>query len=141
MNWRRGFFRLWLAVAAIWVVGVVIAAYSRGTFDSPAPVRFNYLGWEFEFAGDLPKEKVKEALVHFLREEIAPVEKSKPLAAEKIADTIVGQYEPHSFVASVGRLAKVVVIPPLALLLVGGTFGWALAGFRSMSRGVSDRSA
>jgi len=34
MNWKRGFFRLWVVFAVLWVIGVVVVAFGESSIPS-----------------------------------------------------------------------------------------------------------
>lgn len=111
MNFRRGFFRLWLIVSALWVL--LIVALGPGFVSRPLLWQEIRDGWraEREWAAD-PANTPK---FDFLA---IPVEIDERIKRGDEAE------------AAALSLSKFAMFPPLMLLALGALIGWALSGFR-----------
>ena len=147
MNWRRGFFRLWIATSAVWVL---IMLWS---IDMPSCL----LGFDLTATGErfwcpeLPDAPMSSDAFDW--------EKAQAIAIEMLAERQAGQQQIEGFdveaaLAEAARLyesrqgqreqgdrleypwsrlglyAASVLGPPIGLLLIGGAVGWVFGGFR-----------
>jgi hypothetical protein len=101
MNLRRGLLRLWLVLSIGWIIAGGVHAYSLW----PEPVgpwtAYQALEWSY------------------------PVTKELPTTGDLIDE--VAQRRERWIVQSHLEWA---FGPPLAILIIGGALGWAIAGFR-----------
>lgn len=110
MNFRRGFFRLWLIVSALWVLLIVALApslTSRPLWQEIAD------GWraEREWAADPASTPEFDFLA-------IPVEVDERIKRGDEAE------------AAALNLGKFAMFPPLMLLALGALTAWAFSGFR-----------
>lgn len=153
MRWRRGFFRLWVAVAALWLAGV--GAVAVVTYANPSPYigdQVYYLRPESlepeEFGAFSQEGRDMEALrnsgevvlvrmegyseVRFYAASTLP-QASISIGADAIAAKVNAKRA--SLVDASRRSVlswapQVMLVPPLVLLALGATIGWILSGFR-----------
>jgi hypothetical protein len=115
--WRRGFFRVWVLLSALWIVGAVwvesLPQSGPPKFDETSP--FLKLGPDGKFYSSLaecqaaakldPRVDLANCIEYFEAERFEPVRRA-------------------------ARAAGWIAVPPLLLLLIGAAVGWALRGFR-----------
>ena len=150
IRWGRGFFRVWMLIAIIWVgVGMFVGGWqlmhpyvSRQVLaipaDTGAVTLYSAYGREHNDLRTLVTAKTMtehpigpEGYPLFLRAEAPPdrvaarIAEAEPLVAEYIESETVAQRSK----AIPGVLAGV-ILPPLTILLIGWAIGWAVTGFR-----------
>lgn len=109
VNWRKGFFRVWVLGAVLWMPLSALAV-----------------------ADDLARANRREAEAKFLADYAArPVPRDSngvvtfddiPLASEAGAALDASDYS---------QVAAVALIPPLVVLIAGFALGWVYRGFRA----------
>ena len=136
MNWTRGLWRGWVVVS---LFGIAFATWGLDPFTRfqrlSDPVRFSADKIELEFPGNTERQVVKKAITKWIQEQRAPGNKSifdqfdEP--PEKMADRIIGEYQPKTALLLFSEWAKLSLLPPLVLLFVGWLLPWVLRGFSS----------
>ena len=138
MNWRRGFFRLWLVVSALWLGLFVIGMIAAGPIE-------RYRTWKHDRETLAKLEAGVECgpwLKHMAQ---GPSESTPPEGAvlgvtEEECDQwrleakarVESSIYTNEFTAALATL--VAIVPPLALLVIGffgaKSAGWVARGFR-----------
>jgi hypothetical protein len=159
MNWRRGFFRIWLALAVIWVAVVLVGATQIDTvvLRKPDAIVIKYLGEDIRFPATMSVDEIRSDLqsraAKWNADGDAKLEKAKQLIAQRKAsgevfdeDLELGRVILTSRVADIpteweeqfrsrdlreeaGHLAPWLLGPPALLLLIGWVVGWVVRGF------------
>lgn len=119
MNWSRGFFRLWIAIACLWIGGATLIAYqewqselSREREATP-PIQAKSEG--NAFAPLIPPQNL-DTWSQFLRAPNEDLQIHRAEAARRRRDLI----ETYIYAG---------LLPPLALLGVGLVIRWIVRGF------------
>ena len=110
MNWRRGFFRLWIAVSVLWITISV-------TFVTPLVVVP-----AFRTLSPVEEVELPDAPMSI---EGFDWEKAQAIAAEMLAERQAGQQQ-----RAIALSGAVIAAPPVGLLLIGMAVGWIFGGFR-----------
>ena len=135
MNWRRGLFRVWLVVSALWVLGCSLIMFMWS----------DNIAREVNLA--LTSNSNKELLSLWCTSElgIPPLPEGFVLeegvflekCAKKDPKLREAWAAGDSFSKQLFRVAEVllpplalVLVPPLFVLVLGASIGWALLGFR-----------
>ena len=154
MSWRRGFFRLWIAISLLWTLGA--GAVAIGAYSNPS----QYIGQQVyylrpgtfepeEFAASSREHRDMEALrlagevvlvrmdgyyeVQFYAASTLP-QASIAAGVDAVAAKVNAKREAASEDSRrsvIGWAPQVILIPPLVLLVLGAGIGWVLVGFRS----------
>jgi hypothetical protein len=120
MSWGRGLLRVWLVLSAIWLVFVSIASDDTPHVLGTAPV--------YVLAPPLSDDPSKLST-----EELERIAKLPP---GYVVDDWVPVNPPKADTNTNYRLeaalslAQQALLPPLAVLLLGGGFYWAILGFK-----------
>jgi hypothetical protein len=133
MNWRRGCFRTWLVASALWVLGCSLLMWpsieSRYYLDLLSAKELMSL-WCTQSLG-LPDSTKAEERVFLECEKKFPERFPPSTRASLLKD--------ENFAEQSVSVAKVVfssgvwlwmLAPPLVVLVLGASIGWALLGFR-----------
>jgi hypothetical protein len=158
MNWRRGLFRLWLVVSAVWVL--IAVAVSVDSFRQvSAPILLHDGDQQLSFPGNTPLPNVRRAVLLYLRQKpfdpstAKPVGPSpsnlRPVTDPKVLDqlngdqanVIVGDYQPRSYQPVVEEAAGIILLPPIVLLILGAAALWTISGFKSDPSAMKKRNA
>jgi hypothetical protein len=145
MNFRRGFFRLWLVFSILFVIGTAAVFYRdvRSEFEKAAVIANSILmvpvacndargkaGIDYEVFDDPSKTNKCWYQVPKLR---ALFPEYKDLADDQLSDRLYQkagiQTTPVSPWSLVTRAASIAIGVPLIVLAVGSALGWSLAGF------------
>lgn len=122
ITWSRGFFRFWVFLSAVWIIGAVWIAIYPPAQNGPPP-----------FDETLPFLKPAPDGKFFtnLAECEASAKRDPRVDLQNCAQYFEAErWQPiRRFVKS----AALAIIPPLVLLFFGAAVGWVLRGFR---RGV-----
>jgi hypothetical protein len=137
MAWRRGFFRLWLVLSALWI-GLVVylnepktytrfwnAVYEVKSSDGRVR-RFNLAGSQTELAADLT------AWMQVQRPDINISEMQTDL--DELVTALKSEYQAELDEAKIAWLLT--VLPPLALSGFGLSIFWIVRGFRPRTANV-----
>ncbi|KQX40405.1 hypothetical protein ASD04_07200 [Devosia sp. Root436] len=148
--WGRGFFRAWMLLAILWVVGAgmigwgtVMAPYVRDIVvtapndpTKPAEIFFEFSD-QHEALDDAVKSGI--AVENPVRPDVT-LFTAKTLPADQLtarlaeARVLVDDYYQRETTAkrsaAIPTALSAVFIPPLVLLLLGWAIGWVLSGFR-----------
>src|SRR5262249_47192118 len=130
MNWRRGFFRVWLVVSVLWIsfswwVTEPIFKTRVATRDE---VVFQFGGKSFSFPPNTKRAVVERVLTDFANgrppwESEHPrfkfSEVDKPI--EQRISEATGAYQPYSWPHLILRAWGPIVLPPIGLILLGAT--------------------
>jgi hypothetical protein len=118
VNWKRGFFRLWLVIALLWLipVGVVVAKQLIKDLLVPATL---------EASERAANESCKQP------REIDPLEGLICKFEEEVYGKS-GSLRVHP-AAYVSLMLAIVLLPPLVLLLPGMVVAWIVRGFVRIS--------
>jgi hypothetical protein len=130
MNWRQGFFRLWLFLSVLWI-GVI----GWNTYANWYAPYFNWYYPEDDCLGGgkrplsdaevgLPPDPQQEAQLPKELAKIAECRAAKPIS-ERLA------FIATSYWVNIKASLPLALLPPLVLLLVGYMFGWVVKGFRA----------
>lgn len=136
MSWRRGFFRLWLVLSVIYIVGAV---YDHAPYTyQPAPVAISNLSDE-----DLKKlaQKNASASPQVTFDDLIP--QNKPAVGHGLTDEEAAKLgaKPNPFAQFdpkpgdinwpyIKDSVPVIVIPPVFFLALGLAIAWIARGFR-----------
>jgi hypothetical protein len=128
MRIARGMFRLWLVASVLWVGGVGIVTLSKFSPSDP------WAAFNPQLAG-LPPGFVLDAPQHNPQSTTINVE-SPDGVIHQFPDgttTEVIEREMRVYWRNEGmtHAAKVALIPPALMLVLGSALGWAFRGFRS----------
>ena len=122
IDWRRGFFRLWLIIVVVWFV--VIGALPSVFFGAETGERLHLVThWSqtaearqelqsLQTIQDLQELKDRKGYSNFFAMEAA-----KPMS--------------HQLSSLIGEMAPMALLPPIGLLALLFALAWALEGFRS----------
>jgi hypothetical protein len=145
INFRNGFFRIWVVLSAGWVLLVGALMYSdiaspqlgERFYVLPGPdARFfelqNYFDqFDVQFKAKHWKIEFPNNVILYATNDV-----SEPVARERSAEfySLFASTRESEVVAArwraLGRAFGVSLVPPLVLLLVGVMLGWIAAGFR-----------
>jgi hypothetical protein len=145
MNFRRGFFRLWLLFSILFVIGTAAVSYSdvKSEFEAAAVAAKNILmvpvacsdargkaGTDYEVFEDPSKTNKCWYQVPKLR---ALFPEYKDLTDDQLSDRLYQkagiQTTPIAPWTLVIRTVSIAIGVPLIVLAVGSALGWSLAGF------------
>jgi hypothetical protein len=151
MNWRRGLFRFWLAVSALWLIIVVVLFYPQVV--SPYIEPQAYILRDDSDSGFLQLDNVSDSNDQDFKAayqiEIEFPNKVTLFAKDDTPKPVLDTqsksfYEQHvkpreaelaaARWQSLERASATGVLPPLALLLVGLVIGWIVSGFKSTAQ-------
>src|SRR5882672_2385677 len=137
MNWKLGFWRIWLVVSLIWMICVVLISNPISTLF-PKPIHFQIWGYDTEFPADLPKQEVNKALVEFLAHERSnkpngPWLQYQGGIEQKVEETLQN-YQPVDRLRAAIVLVVTAFAPPLFLLIFGIAIAWITSGFKSVKK-------
>ena len=118
--WRKGFFRFWVLLSALWIIGVVwvesLPQSGPPKFDETLP--FLKVGPDGKFYANLAECQAAAKL-------------DKRVDLQNCTEYFDAErMQPYWRAA---RLTGWIAVPPLALLFFGAAVGWALSGFRRAS--------
>lgn len=152
MAWGRGFFRLWMVIAALWVAFALLVQGATVLNPSVPPKiiatptggtiqlldRYGAQQREFETgvaAGALLSTQITGGdYLLYTRSDIEPAR-----LVERVAEAreVVSSYIATETIArrnsAIIPLLALAFMPPLTLLILGVAIAWALAGFRQKS--------
>lgn len=112
MNLKKGFFRLWLVLSLIWVC-VFGVRFTQQSLEFERTLRNRITGYELK-----PEEQYSlDDAGRFIVDAVGP-EDPKEINNDR---------------ERINKLGLLAVIPPIASLVLGTLFYWALAGFVSLS--------
>jgi hypothetical protein len=122
--WGRGFFRIWVLLSVVWIIGAVWIESNPPVqsgpppFDETQPFLKNVPGVKMESLADCepaakqdPRVDLQNCTEYFRAERMQPIWRN-------------------------ARWTAWAVVPPLALLFFGAAIGWALRGFRRVSEPI-----
>jgi hypothetical protein len=140
MAWRRGFFRLWLVLSALWI-GLVVYLIEPKTYtrfwksvyevkSSDGRVRqFNLAGSQTKLAADIT------AWMQERRPDISIFEFQNDL--DELVTAIKSEYQAELDEAKTAWLLT--VLPPVALLGLGLCILWIVRGFRPRTKPLTSK--
>jgi hypothetical protein len=139
MNWRRGLFRSWLVVSVLWISisWWAIEPISKIRIATRDEVVFHFGGQSFSFPSNTKREVIERVLNDYANGR-APWEKEHPAfrlsevdkpIEQRVAEAI-GTYQAYSRPDLIFRAWGPIILPPLALMLMGLIIGWVVRGFR-----------
>jgi hypothetical protein len=149
MNWRRGLFRLWLAVSALWLIIAVVFLYPQVVSPYIEPQAYiltdDLKFFELDNVSDINERDFKAAypieiefpnkVTLFAKDDTPkPVldTQSKSFYEQHVkpreAELATARWQSLEFASAAG------VVPPLALLLLGLVIGWIVSGFKSAAQ-------
>jgi hypothetical protein len=136
MAWRRGFFRLWVVLAVIWIAVVGWTQYPLGHWGMK--IRTDGDCWE-RFA-HWPDGKAFDEwdTYHDSPDGHSDTDRWRDAAAQKILGCQAASLPVTRRIemmiednwADVGFSLALILLPPLSLLALGGIFRWVVAGFK-----------
>jgi hypothetical protein len=122
ISWGRGFFRIWILLSVIWIIGAIWVEIYPPVHSGPPP--FDETRPFLKVVpGMKPMESLAECRAAARRDPRVDLENCIEYFQDEQSQTI------HRYM----RKTSWVVVPPLALLFVGAAIGWALRGFRRVS--------
>src|SRR5262245_16850517 len=143
INWARGFFRAWAVLAILWVMASGWHAYTTtylwfqpdedclnqlAKWPDGRPFneleRGGFLGIELDDEANQSRDKIFEEVWRKIKDCGAAKEAAKPLM-QRVTLRVT---ENWSELTSALRL---ILLPPLAVLIAGFIFGWIVRGFRA----------
>jgi hypothetical protein len=146
MNARRGFFRIWIVLAAVFVVAVAISAFEpiSKAFTSTQflPVSCTEArgspGVDYAYSPREPGpwDSFISTTIDTCWYSLETIRKLYPEYAElsnrALKEGLLkkGGISPPEPWLVLGVFALIAVLPPIVLLLLGAAVGWALIGFR-----------
>jgi hypothetical protein len=128
MNMRRGLFRLWVVISALWIVFGGYLSY-RDLQKVSAPIQLvSPTGDKIEIPGNTSKDAARRAVADYIQEKIKQnffnkFDLGKP-------DDILKVYEPRSYWAVIWTSLGTMFLPPLILLTLGLAAIWTIDGFK-----------
>lgn len=150
INWKRGFLRLWVAVALIWAAGTVAVCWNSVATPYVAPHAFidgkGDVAWSYASSNALQaREDKNSGRLREVAVDGAPgitffTDKDTDqlnIAMERMAPIILGFYGAQQSQARTEAMSSALlgaIAPPLALLFVGIATGWIISGFARESR-------
>lgn len=147
--WRRGFFRIWLVLAILWVAfallvqgsnvfnpyvpGKIVATPAGGTvqtWDRYGEQQRNFD--EGVAAGALQTTQIgSDSFLLYTRKDIEPARLEERVAeAQRIVDDYVANETTRRRSSSILPLLCLAFIPPFIVFVLGAAIAWALSGFR-----------
>jgi hypothetical protein len=137
MAWGRGFFRLWVVLAVTWIAVVGWTQYPFGYWG--IPMRTDDECWE-RF-GHWPDGKAfdqYEILLNDSSDGLSDRDRWRDAAVQKIQACQAASLPVTRRIEmmiednwdDVGFSLALILLPPLALLALGGIFRWVVAGFK-----------
>jgi len=149
MNWKRGFFRLWLAVSAFWLIIVAVLFYPQVVspyIEPQAYILRDDSGFlQLDNVSDSNDQDFKAAYqieIEFPNKVtlFAKDDTPKPVLDTQSKSFYEQHVKPREVELatarwqSLERASATGVLPPLALLLVGLVIGWIVSGFKSTAQ-------
>jgi hypothetical protein len=146
MNWRRGLFRLWLAVSALWLIIVAVLFYPQAVSPYIEPRAYiltdDLKFFELDNVSDSEDRDFKAAYqteVEFPNKVtlFAKDDTPKPVLDTQSKSFYEQHVKPREVELatarwqSLERASATGLLPPLALLLLGLVIGWIVSGFKS----------
>src|SRR5215831_17389952 len=146
MNWRRGLFRLWLAVSALWLIIAVVFLYPQVVSPYIEPQAYiltdDLKFFELDNVSDSKDRDFKAAYpieIDFPNKVtlFAKDDTPKPVLDTQSKSFYEQYVKPRDAEAttarwlSLGRATALGLLPPLALILLGLVIGWIVSGFKS----------
>ncbi len=146
MNWRRGLFRLWLAVSALWLIIVAVLFYPQVVSPYIEPQVYiltddsSFL--QLDNVSDSNDQDFKTAYkieIEFPNKVtlFAKDDTPKPVLdtqSKSFYERYVKPRDAELTIArwqSLERASATGLLPPLALILLGLVIGWIVSGFKS----------
>jgi hypothetical protein len=131
LQWRRGFFRVWIVISVLWVdLAVMVAkpdAYSPLWHGAKYVIKTN-TGQQFTLDTSTPRDELVQVLDSALRQEaVRPGNNVDSSTRDAILNLIDAGERTRDQALQVWL---VTIIPPVALLLLGIALGWVVGGFR-----------
>ena len=146
MNWKRGLFRLWLAISGLWLIIVAVFFYPQVVSPYIEP-RVYILTEDLKFfeldkvsdSEDLDFKAAYQTEIEFPNKVtlFAKHDTPKPVLDTQSKNFYEQHVKPRETELATARrqsleLASAAgVLPPLALLLLGLVIGWIMRGFKS----------
>ena len=151
VNLRRGFYRIWLAVSAVWLICVAAFSYEQVVSPDIQPRIYLLLNansdfQEYKLRDDPQGLQLPRGFRLSEQREIDFPNNVTLYAQIDIPATVLDartkrfyeQYsEPREAEArwqSLARASAIGLLPPIALLLSGWAVGWIVSGFRGTSQ-------
>jgi hypothetical protein len=145
MNWRRGLFRLWLAVSALWLIVVALLFYPQVVspyIEPQAYILTNDGFLQLDNVSDSQDHDFKTAYqieIEFPNKVIlfAKDDTPKPVLDTQSKSFYERYVKPRDAEVttarwqSLERASATGLLPPLALILLGLVIGWIVSGFKS----------
>jgi hypothetical protein len=143
MAWSKGFFRLWILLALIWM-GATVAALGRdefkGLWKPNSAITVEYKGDVTDVLDSSNRpEDLRRQIIEGIRKGAALLQKTDPAEAKKQIDGANGTVddllkvladENEKRAGSLYRALTILLAPPAALLFVGIAIAWVASGFR-----------
>jgi hypothetical protein len=141
LNWRRGLFRLWLVLSALWIA--VSWSATEPIFKMRIATTdhrvFHFLGHDFDFPPNTKRAVIERVFTDIANGKwdggLSPphlkwseVTSDKPID-QRVAEAI-GDYQPYSWPALIVRLWGPIILPPFGLMLAAIIVAWIVHGFR-----------
>jgi hypothetical protein len=145
MAWGRGFFRLWVVLAVIWIAVVSWTRYPLGYWgmdirhDDGCSERFGHWpdGKAFEHPWDIyPEYPTSPDALDRNRWREATAQKIQDCHAASLASLPVARRREMMIEdnwADVSFSLALIFLPPIALSALSGVFRWVVAGFKPSS--------
>lgn len=131
MNFRRGLFRFWILLSALWVVTcTTVAALDSHWFDRNSVYEIaGPNGGKYEV--EAPATASTEAVVAYVKQTV-DLDKPRPECTKEKwgpwCDYPLRLKMPRT--DDYTKLMAVAALPPIALLLLGASLYWVFAGFK-----------
>jgi hypothetical protein len=142
MNARRGFFRLWVVTAALWIIGIGVGAFQMSPTLQPAEfvmpdATSGFFKLDNVFEQFVPAFQAVHSKVEFPNNVTLFVHTSVP---EAILKAQAPEFSKTHSAPRADELTKArfsfwtkalstAVLPPLGILLLGSLAGWIFNGF------------
>jgi len=139
MHWRRGFFRVWLVLSALWVASSwwITEPISKTRITTTDNVVFHLNGQGFDFPPNTERLVVERTLTDFMARRLSDDKPPRPLklsevvkpADQQVAEAI-GDYHPYFWPRLIVQCWGPIVLPPIGLMLAAMVAAWVIRGFK-----------
>jgi len=139
INWRRGFFRVWVVLSAFWIVGSwwITDPVFWTRILTTEHVVFYLGGQGFDFPPDTERAVVERTLNDFMVRRLSDYKRAHPLKLSEVEKPVdqhvaeaIGNYHPYFWPRLIVRYWGPIVLPPVGLMLAAMVAVWFIHGFR-----------
>ena len=141
MNWKRGFFRIWMLASVLWCSSLLVwnldhLRTAMTYWSGNSVVVFTAGKVEIEVPASMAIAEVEALVLKGIKDGKVEVEVVNRLpdsttALNAVKDYILGVAKLRRVAADARNILLAMIVVPLVMLALGGVFGWVVRGFRS----------